>query len=141
MGLALETARIKCKAYDIVCRKTRDCAGGIDALEEYPHEKETAQASGQDAEELLELVENGFDLHVGEHERESAADYAHHPRADLSAFPDGGKVSSWAMDATQWAVAEGLISGKGIDGTAYLQPQGNAIRAQIAQIFYNFLSK
>lgn len=59
-------------------------------------------------------------------------------RADLSTFPDGGKVSPWAKAAAQWAVAEGMLSGKGIAGSVYLQPQGNATRAECAVILMRF---
>lgn len=54
---------------------------------------------------------------------------------ELSAFTDAGSVSSWAMDATKWAVGFQLLSGMG-DGT--LAPQGAATRAQVAQILTRF---
>ena len=45
--------------------------------------------------------------------------------ADLSKFPDGANVSSWAKEAMQDAVALGLINGtKASDGVVYLDPQG-----------------
>ena len=56
---------------------------------------------------------------------------------DLSAYPDAGTVSGYAVDAMRWAVAEGLINGK--DGR--LAPQENATRAQIATILERYLSK
>ena len=56
-------------------------------------------------------------------------------RGELSGFPDSGKVSSWAKDAIQWAVAEQIINGS--DGK--LLPQGNATRAQVATILMRFL--
>ena len=56
-------------------------------------------------------------------------------RGDLSGFPDGGKVESWAKDAVQWTVAEKIIGGS--DG--YLLPQGNATRAQVATILMRFI--
>ena len=49
----------------------------------------------------------------------------------LSGFTDSAKISSYAIDAVQWAVGGGLLSGMG-DGT--LAPQGNATRAQAATI-------
>ena len=59
--------------------------------------------------------------------------------ADLSAFPDGAKVSSWAKEAMQDAVALGLINGtKASDGLVYLDPQGSATRQQVATILMNF---
>ena len=59
--------------------------------------------------------------------------------ADLSKFPDGAKVSSWAKEAMQDAVALGLINGtKAPDGLVYLDPQGSATRQQVATILMNF---
>ena len=55
-------------------------------------------------------------------------------RADLTSYTD--QPSTWAQEAMQWAVAEGLISGVTND---QLQPQGNATRAQVAAILQRFL--
>lgn len=59
-------------------------------------------------------------------------------RADLSRYSDAAEISSWATDVMRWAVAEGLISGMTADE---LQPQGNAIRAQVAAILQRYLEK
>ena len=56
-------------------------------------------------------------------------------RGELSGFADSGNVSSWAKDALQWTVAEGIINGS--DGK--LLPQGNATRAQVSAILMRFL--
>ena len=59
--------------------------------------------------------------------------------ADLSTFPDGAQVSSWAKETMQDAVALGLINGtKMPDGSVYLDPQGSAQRQQVATILMNF---
>ena len=59
--------------------------------------------------------------------------------ADLSTFPDGAQVSSWAKEAMQDAVALGLINGtKAPDGLVYLDSQGSAARQQVATILMNF---
>ena len=59
--------------------------------------------------------------------------------ADLSTFPDGANVSSWAKEAMQDAVALGLINGtKASDGLVYIDPQGSATRQQVATILMNF---
>ena len=59
--------------------------------------------------------------------------------ADLSTFPDGAQVSSWAKEAMQDVVALGLINGtKAPDGKVYLDPQGSAARQQVATILMNF---
>lgn len=60
-------------------------------------------------------------------------------RADLTGFPDGKKVSSYATDALSWAVAEGLITGSKVGSKTYLDPQGNATRAQVATILMRFI--
>ena len=59
--------------------------------------------------------------------------------ADLSTFPDGAQMSSWAKEAMQDAVALGLINGtKAPDDKVYLDPQGSATRQQVATILMNF---
>ena len=52
-------------------------------------------------------------------------------KADLNQFKDNSKISNWAREAVQWAVANSLISGVG-DGI--LDPKGTATRAQLAVI-------
>ena len=60
----------------------------------------------------------------------------------LSAFPDAAKVSDWAKEALNWAVASGLINGVAdANGTANLEPQATAARAQIATILMRWLEK
>lgn len=54
---------------------------------------------------------------------------------DLTAFPDGEEVSSWAEAAMAWANGNELINGHD-DGT--LQPGGDSTRAQAASILMNF---
>ena len=53
----------------------------------------------------------------------------------IGSFPDGDQVSTWAEEAMNWAIASGVMSGKG-DGT--LDAQGLASRAEVAQFFLNF---
>ena len=60
-------------------------------------------------------------------------------RGNLSAFPDGNRVSAWAGDALAWAVGEGLVNGSRVNGKDYLRPQGSATRAQVATILMRFL--
>ena len=59
-------------------------------------------------------------------------------RTDLSGYPDAGKVSGWAQEAMQWAVAEGLISGVSSSEGALLAPKTVATRGQVALILMNF---
>ena len=56
-------------------------------------------------------------------------------RGDLSSFPDANKISAYAKEAIQWAVAVGIINGS--DGK--LLPQGNATRAQVSAILMRFI--
>ena len=60
-------------------------------------------------------------------------------KADFAGFEDGDKVSSWAADAMSWAVAEGIIAGSKDGGKLYLDPQGDATRAQVALMLMRFL--
>jgi hypothetical protein len=55
---------------------------------------------------------------------------------DLIGFTDAGQVSAYAMDAVKWAVALGLIQGKGEDN---IDPAANATRAEIAAITQRYL--
>ena len=62
-------------------------------------------------------------------------------RADLNAFPDANKVSSYAKDAMAWANAEGLITGSKEGSLTLLDPQGSATRAQVAVILMRYAEK
>ena len=53
----------------------------------------------------------------------------------LSAFQDAGDVSSWAGGAVKWAVAHGVISGKGEN---QLDPKGEASRAEFVTMMKTF---
>ena len=59
-------------------------------------------------------------------------------RADISVFPDAGKVAEWAQTPIAWAVNAGLISGVKKDGANYLDPNGTATRAQATVMFKAF---
>ncbi len=56
----------------------------------------------------------------------------------ISAFTDAASVSSWAVDAMNWALEQGIITGMG-DGT--LSPQGTATRAQAAAMLMRFVER
>ncbi len=58
--------------------------------------------------------------------------------SNLAKYPDCGNVSSFAMDALSWANAVGIISGTEIGGVAYIDPKGNATRAQVATILMRY---
>ena len=60
-------------------------------------------------------------------------------RADFSKFSDASKVSGFADEAMQWAVGNGIISGK--DNGTILDPQGDATRAECATIIMRFIEK
>ena len=50
---------------------------------------------------------------------------------DLSSFSDKDRVSSYAVESMQWAVANGLILGT---ETGKLEPMATATRAQLAAV-------
>ena len=50
-------------------------------------------------------------------------------------FADYASISNWALEAVQWAVNAGLISGT---GNGMLSPNGTATRAQVAVILMQF---
>ena len=62
-------------------------------------------------------------------------------RMELSGFSDAGKVSGYAKDAVQWAVAEGLLNGVKEGGALTLNPQGQATRAQVCAILQRYLER
>ena len=53
-------------------------------------------------------------------------------------FNDEGQISGYALEALRWAVESGVLNG---DGGGRLDPQGQATRAQVAQILKNFLEE
>ena len=59
-------------------------------------------------------------------------------RANLNAFPDANKVSSYAKEALAWANAAGLVKGSNENGKDYLNPTGSATRAQVATILARY---
>lgn len=60
-------------------------------------------------------------------------------RVDLTGFDDEQTVSSWAVDALSWAVAHGVITGSGSQGTLSLLPLKGATRAQVSAILVRFI--
>ena len=82
-------------------------------------------------QELANMMQN-YAKYIG---RNVSASYS------LSKFADANDVASWATDAVKWACANGIINGSSDGGKLYLNPKGNATRAQIAVIFENFFKK
>ena len=56
--------------------------------------------------------------------------------AILNVYSDGGNTSPWAKAGVAWAVENGIIG-----NSDYLNPNGNAGRAEVAQIIYNMSNK
>ena len=56
--------------------------------------------------------------------------------AILNSYSDGGNTSPWAKAGVAWAVENGIIG-----NSDYLNPNGNAGRAEVAQIIYNMSNK
>lgn len=55
---------------------------------------------------------------------------------DLSGYADGASVSAWAREAMNWAVAQGLITGK---SGGRLDPGGTASRAEVSAILMRYV--
>lgn len=55
---------------------------------------------------------------------------------DLSGYADGAGVSAWAREAMNWAVAQGLITGK---SGGRLDPGGTASRAEVSAILMRYV--
>ena len=60
-------------------------------------------------------------------------------RADLSSFDDQASVNGWARDGFCWASGNGIITGIRRNGRYYLNPQGNASRAECAVMLGRFI--
>ena len=56
-------------------------------------------------------------------------------RADLEDFQDASKVSAYAVEALEWAAAEGIVTGK---TGGILDPKDGATRAETATMFMRF---
>lgn len=56
--------------------------------------------------------------------------------ADLERFPDGWQTADWAARAMEWAFAKKLVTGK---DSGFLDPQGQASRAEVAAILMRLL--
>ncbi|MHC1694719.1 MAG: S-layer homology domain-containing protein [Eubacteriales bacterium] len=56
----------------------------------------------------------------------------------LSTFRDSEKIVSWARNSMRWATGEGYL---GDTGNMYLLPQGEATRAEVAEILRRFVMK
>lgn len=67
----------------------------------------------------------------------AACGYDVSARAELTAFADADRVSDYAKDALQWAVAWGILNG--YDGK--MLPAGEATRAQCAKMLTVFLDR
>ena len=63
--------------------------------------------------------------------------YAGSPATEgsLSSFADAASVSAWAQEGMEWAVAEGILTGK---NGSVLDPQGTASRAEVAMMLMRF---
>lgn len=62
-------------------------------------------------------------------------------RADFGKFADASAVSSWAAENMSWAVESGIISGSVKDGKYYMNPKGQATRAEAATMLMKFIQK
>lgn len=67
--------------------------------------------------------------------------YSTSERAELSVFPDKENLGGWAVEYMQWAVGSGIIGGKNLNGTFYLDPKGDATRAECAAMLTRFMKK
>lgn len=56
--------------------------------------------------------------------------------ASLAKFSDAAQVSDYAATAMSWAVQNGIVNGR---GNGILAPNGQATRAEVAQMMMNFL--
>ena len=62
-------------------------------------------------------------------------------REDFGKFADASQVSKWALENMRWAVGSGIISGSTKDGKYYMNPKGQATRAECAVMLTKFIKK
>ena len=62
-------------------------------------------------------------------------------RQELDTFADSESISEYAVEALQWAAYHGIIGGIAEDGQLYIQPQGNATRAQVCAVMMRAINK
>ena len=62
-------------------------------------------------------------------------------RGDFGKFADTDQVSGWAAENMKWAVASGIISGSVKDGKYYMNPKGQATRAECAVMLTKFIKE
>lgn len=67
--------------------------------------------------------------------------YTMNESANLNSFPDRSEISGWAAGYMQWAVGSGMVTGKNINGIYYLDPKGNATRAECAAMLTRFMQR
>lgn len=60
--------------------------------------------------------------------------------ANLFVYPDYDRISEYAELPMCWAVANGILSGVAQGSQVWLQPKGNATRAQVALMLKNFVA-
>lgn len=109
---------------------------------------ETAEAAGEAWYDSAadwatkESITDGTNL-MGDISRQSLAvmlfRYAGSPTAtgEGKTFTDGANVAAWAIEATDWAVKSGILSGKN-DGR--LDPAGTATRAEVATMLERLIA-
>ena len=67
--------------------------------------------------------------------------YSTDEREDFAKFADASQVSRWATEYMRWAVGSGIISGSTEDGKYYMNPKGQATRAECAVMLTKFIQK
>lgn len=60
-------------------------------------------------------------------------------RRELNEFADGNTVSPYAVEAMQWAVAEGLLRGSMEEGQNSIRPLVGATRAEVATVLMRYV--
>lgn len=59
-------------------------------------------------------------------------------KSNIDGYKDSGRISSYAVNAVNWAVGSGIISGF---SDATLAPSGTATRAQTTAMLYNYIKE
>ncbi len=90
---------------------------------------DTGVSDGTDMEGDVTREQLALMLYRAKHEPDTGG--------DLSSYPDGDAVSSWARQGLAWAVEQGILQG---DQQGRLMPQATATRAQTAVMMERYLA-
>lgn len=105
---------------------------------QWAYKNGVANGKGEKFEPLTAVTRQELAMFLQNYARFTGSDVQAKNTSAINGFTDASKVASWAKDAMNWAVENGIISGNK-NGT--LNPRGTATRAELAVMMMNFDKK